>query len=361
MASNTKYDDLQQKIYNQLTVGQEFRSWNALYNELGYSNLSGGKQKLILQRKILQYINIEKVSAQKIKVSEIYSEPHLAMDQRGRAGIYVGYIKRTLLYHLNEIDKDCAYLSYDVIAEVVGAVNKYFPHYYQRYSQIQKQNLKLEPQRVDAFVTECRSINRSIDSAINQLESEHIITADKIFIFTLDDNKIRMSTKREAECLRRIEHELRNELPYKQWETVFDDKIKDIFYETVKKRFAEETDISISKYFPTIQIRLVDRTKAALNASKDKNAFIEDRKCLNELVKLRLRNNVGRDLTNAEKRVNDYETNERKLMLIGDADWRTKHELLPPEIKRYLRDEDSVQMQEDLIKMLVDLNFNGFD
>lgn len=360
MASNTKYDDLQQKIYNRLTVGQEFRSWNALYNELGYTNLSGGKQKLILQRKILQYINIEKVSAQKIKVSEIYSEPHYAVDHRGRSGIYVEYIKRTLLYRLKEIEQYYVYYSYDEVAEIVGAANKYFPKYYTYYSQIQKQNLKLTSKRVDAFVSECRSINRSIDSVINQLESEHIITEDKIFIFTLDNNKIRMSKKREAECLKRIEHELRDELPYEQWQMVFDNKIRDNFYKMVKERFAEETNIWLSSYFPLLQIRLIDRTKAAINASKDKNAFIEDRKCLNELVKLRLRNNVERDLTNAEKRVNNYETNERKLMLIGDADWRTKHELLPREIKKFLRDEDSIQMQEDLIKMLIDLDFKGF-
>ena len=109
----------------------------------------------------------------------------------------------------------------------------------------------------------------------------------------------------------------------------------------------------------------MDRAKSALNASHNKDAFTEDRKYLNELVKERLLNNAKRDLANneanAERVVIDFETNERKLLLIGDTDWRTKYELLPPEIKGYLRDEDSVQMQEDLIKMLVDLDFEGFD
>ena len=355
-------DPLGEKIRQEVYVGQEFKSWAELYRLLGFKKFSGGRQKAKAQKKILQYVSVEATSGRKFRITEIYEVPHLEVSRRGQSGKYSSLIKPTLLFSMLSEDKMQGIYTHDQIAEKTGMVNRYFPEYYRWYESIQKSYVKLSVKRVDSFVRACRGVFKpSIEAVLRRLMIEGAIVCYEMFRISDDGGRTyHLSSDFEANCLIESENEVRHEVPYQQWQIVFNDAIRDEFYRLVRERFREKTGIEIDRYQPVFKIKIVDKDKAREIASADQKEFSESRCLLNARFKERLLFKEEKDLskneTTEKERVEEYEKNIKSLLLIGDTDWRSKHKLLPEGEKRFLMDEDSVQMWEQLVSLLIDLD-----
>lgn len=355
-------DELEQQIREKLHVGQEFNSWVELSHLLGFDNFGGGKQGKLAQKKILKYIAVEYITRRKFRISEIYEKPHVSIDHRGQTGRYATLIKPTLLFSMRSDGQNHVYYTYEEIAEKCGIVNRNFLNYHRLYEAIRKKNLKLTVRRIDDFVIVSRGVFKpSINTALKQLSEEHILVSRKMFCFSKDGGKTYyVCDVYEADCLIEAESEIRREVPYEQWQIVFDDRIRQEFYRLVRERFQEKTGNVLGRYYPVIEIEIIDEKKADTVACKDQQEYFQFRNTLNGRIKSRLltrtENEFLKNCMTEKARVEEYEETVKKLMLIGDANWRRKYELLPKEERAYLMDETSIQMTEELVSMLIDLD-----
>lgn len=187
--TDEKNISLEEIIKERVSVGMVIKNYKQLCQLLDLPVLSGGNTKQAQIKNLKCYMDFEK-SGQKFIITDIFDTPLTINDQRklGNNSIYVKYIETLLIHHLCN--------SSGIIFENITELFKMLSLANNNYKTISYNELFLKNNTLDYlklskfYLFSYGKLRRILDSALKNMMSRNIITADCKFVIYSADSTI---------------------------------------------------------------------------------------------------------------------------------------------------------------------------
>lgn len=242
-------DELEVAIKTQIALNDEFSSYNAVYQLIGFdmlgiNNLKGGTQKRIAKEKLTQYAEFEPTgkTAYSVKCVSLFEIPYYLaekIDGRGKAGHYINHIIPAFISYLlshNETDynKTVGMLSVDL-----GLINSEYPKLidYEYVNELIESNPSLKKGFISKFYYSCKQeLNEIVHRALRRLRDEYkaLLFYDK-YLIILAGGESFLSDEEWDKMILRAEHETLAEFGVTKMQAIYNRKLEKKFFSCMQK------------------------------------------------------------------------------------------------------------------------------
>lgn len=280
--------ELETRVKNTLTIGQEFKNVMDLLRYVGLvspdEKTIKGTQRTKLINTISSYVNYKYVKGNTIRIIDIYDEPLEIIDKR-HEGIYVTFIESVLLDYLIKQEGYTVDMSNRTLFETLGMVNNnYFVKDYRK--QLKDKNESISNFEQTNFFTRSYSfIKKTVERALNSLNNKSAIYCQKNIIIesnnyysgNIENHNHHIASDDEIECILGVEQSVLQEFKVTGKSQIFLQGRSVDFYNRVKEilldkynwcNYYEEFHIVLGKKANLKNIldtNLVELSKMSLN------------------------------------------------------------------------------------------------
>lgn len=236
-------------------------SLKSIYNiigldKLGISNLNGGKQKQLALKKLLQYIDIQKVEGNKraIQVVDIYEKPHIIDNERGKKGFYIDRSIPIMLDYLLQVDRLELLTNINMLSKVIGIVNFRFKVI--SNDELLQINNRFTHNMVNDFYFRCKTQQEQIIfRLLDRLQNEYsVITYYKKFNIIDETGEEHVSSVSDEYVIEKAQKEVLDEFNSKNILIVYKRKREKKFFDRVCQIINEKYNLNWEHYYRQIQI-----------------------------------------------------------------------------------------------------------
>lgn len=260
---SSSIDKLEQLIKTNFLVGDIFKSKADLFDKIGLQNLGvqslqGGKQKNKAYEIICQYMKLEFVEDGKraLICKEIYETPKYMIkeENRGSRGVY---IDRTVSILINLLLHEDVYVTtVNDLATAIGLIPKNILFEINK-EELQKINSKISRKMYNQFYYD-RCKPRAEDIIMTTLkrlsEKYKVISFDKTYEITKENNEKIIADRVEAEIIREVENEILPMFDFKNMLQMMKSSKSGKFYRQVVDTINNEYDFEWQEYRKIIKI-----------------------------------------------------------------------------------------------------------
>lgn len=263
-------DKLEIAVKQNLTEGENYKSWNVIYKTVGFGSLKGGEQKARAKEKLSQYALFTPTGRTKYEqcCEEIFAVPCYLekADGRGKNGFYIDRLVPLILYSLLAYSKCVILTSIRKLAVQTSIVSPQYsklPSDKKTLAELSKHKPVITKYSVNDFYNNCHEeLTAIIYRTLDRLQDEYsLLDYEKTFLIKkveknpIDGTESEISSianRQQRIIIRKAERIALNEMGLKS-KRYLNDKYKD-FRKRVCSIVSQECEFNMTAYYPQISI-----------------------------------------------------------------------------------------------------------
>jgi hypothetical protein len=290
-----------------LKVGQSFKNYKELCNELGWEIKKSANSKNAQFKELESYCKFNKIG-HKITIEEVYESPLTKVENRGKSSIY-GNLAQILITDLLAQCKGHISISKSKLMFTIGMINNNYSECRELVPKLAKYTEIDENFIYDFYNTTIGSFRGIIETALKTLMDKRIIMYNTIIkVSELGVYATRNASEQELQLIMRIEKGILEQMGYEKISNVRVSKDWKRFRLKVKQILNEQSNIEY--YFTAYDITvnedyIKEERKQLVDLLLEKVKREESKSELNQII-------YSNVLVNAEKRHENGFTSGKK-------------------------------------------------